>query len=94
MDGAVVAVCVAVAASVTVGFAVITGAFATSLLLDATGVDDDGEPAAAAMPMTNTSPQNTRKPVSALCLAGQGFRPCGPPGGGLPGGGPPGPKST
>ena len=41
----------------------------------------NSELAAAAMPMMNTSPQNPSKAVSTLCLAGQGLRPCGPPGG-------------
>jgi hypothetical protein len=76
VDGAVF-VC---AAFVTVGLAGATGAFAIRLLV-AAGVDDDEELAAAAMPMTNTSPQNASSAVSTLCRAGQGFRPRGPPGG-------------
>jgi hypothetical protein len=80
VGGAVVTVCVAVAAFVTVGLAVTTGAFVMRLLV-AAGVDDDEEPAAAAMPMMNRRPQNPSKAVSTLCLAGQGLRPLGPPGG-------------
>lgn len=76
-----VTVCAAVAAFLTVGLlGVATGAFATRLLVAAVGLDDDEEPAAAAMPMTSTSPQNAKNAVSTLCLAGQGLRPCGPPG--------------
>ena len=74
MDGAVVTVCTAFAAFVAVGLV----AFAVRLLVAVTGVDDDEELAAAAMPMTNTSPQNASSAVSTLCLAGQGLRPCGP----------------
>jgi hypothetical protein len=80
VGGAVVAVCVAVAVFGTVGLAVTAGACAVRLLVTA-GVDDDEELAAAAMPMTNTSPQNPSNAVSTLCLAGQGLRPWGPPGG-------------
>jgi hypothetical protein len=80
VGGAVVTVCVAGAVFVTVGLAVTAGAFAIGLLV-AAGVDDDEELAAAAMPMMNTSPQNPSNAVSTLCLAGQGLRPCGPPGG-------------
>jgi len=79
VGGAVVAVCVAGAVVVTAGLAVAAGAFAIRRLV-AAGVDDE-EPAAAAMPMMSTSPQNPSKAVSTLCLAGQGWRPCGPPGG-------------
>jgi hypothetical protein len=77
VDGAVL-VC---AAFVAVGLTVATGAFAVRLLVAVTGVDDEEELAAAAMPMTNTSPQNASSAVSTLCRVGQGFRPCGPPGG-------------
>ena len=48
VGGAVVTVCVAVAVFVTVGLTVTAGAFAIRLLV-AAGVDDDEEPAAAAM---------------------------------------------
>jgi hypothetical protein len=74
---------VAVAGFVTVGLAVAAGVFAVRLLV-VLGVDDDEELAAAAMPMTTTSPHNPSKAVSTLCLAGQGLRPCGPPGGPYP----------
>jgi hypothetical protein len=64
------------------GLAVVAGAFTVGLLAVAADLDDeDEEPAAAATPMMNTSPQHTRNPVSTLCLAAQGFRSCGPPGG-------------
>jgi hypothetical protein len=79
VGGAVATVCAAVAVFVTVGLAVTAGAFAIGLL-GAVGVDDE-EPAATAMPMMNRSPQNASNAVSTLCLAGQGFRPRGPPGG-------------
>jgi hypothetical protein len=78
VGGAVVTVCAAVAAFVTVGLAVATGAFAIRLLVAPAGVDDDEEPAAAAIPMMSTSPQNASNAVSTLCLAGQGLRPCRP----------------
>ena len=79
---AVVTVCAAGTVVFDVGLAVAASlpvAGATGLLVAVTSVDDEEEePAAAAMPMTNTSPQNARNPVSALCLAAQGFRRCGP----------------
>jgi hypothetical protein len=65
VDGAVVTVCAAVAASVTAGLGVPAGALATRLLAAAAVVADDGEPHPAVLPMTNTSPQHARKPVSA-----------------------------
>jgi hypothetical protein len=84
-DGAVVTACVATGGFLTVGLAVVAGAFTVGLLATAADPDDDEEedekPAAAAVPMMNTSPQNARNPVSTLCLAAQGFRSCGPPGG-------------
>lgn len=87
MDGAVVTACVATGAFLTVGLAVVAGAFTVGLLATAADLDDEDEgededekPAAAAVPMMNTSPQNARNPVSTLCLAAQGFRSCGPPG--------------
>ncbi len=84
VDGAVVTVCAAVAALVTAGLGVPAGALATRLLAAAAGVAGDTEPHPAVMPTTNTSPQHTRNPVSALRTAGRGFQPCpshirGPP---------------
>jgi hypothetical protein len=77
--GAVVTVRAASAALGAAGLVVPTRAPAFRLVA-ATGVDDEGdEEAAAAMPMTSTSAQNTRNPMSPLCLAAQGFGPCGPP---------------
>jgi hypothetical protein len=83
VDGAVVAAGVAAGAFLVIGLAVVAGGFTFGLLIVAAGPDDDEdeEPAAAAMPMMDTSPQNARNPVSTLCLAAQGFRFCGPPGG-------------
>lgn len=79
MDGAVVTVCAAVAALVTAGLGgVPAGAVATRLLAAAAGVADDGEPHPAVLPMTNTSPQHARKPVSTLRTADRGFQPCRP----------------
>ena len=63
-------VCAAVAALVTAGLGgVPAGALATRLLAAAAGVADDGEPHPAVLPMTNTSPQHARKPVSTLRTA-------------------------
>jgi hypothetical protein len=83
VDGAGVTAGVAAGAFLTVGLAVVVGAFTIGLLVAAADPDDDEdeEPAAAAMPMMDTSPQNARNPVTALCLAAQDFRSCGPPGG-------------
>jgi hypothetical protein len=82
VDGGVVTACVATEAFLTVGLAVVAGAFTVGLLAAAADLDDeDEEPAAAATPTINTSPQHASNPVSTLCLAAQGFRSCGPPGG-------------
>lgn len=81
MDDGVVTACVATEAFLTIGLAVVAGAFTVGLLATAADLDDeDEELAAAATPMMNTSPQNASNPVSTLCLAAQGFRSCGPPG--------------
>jgi len=82
-DGAVVTVWLVGAAFVTVGLGLTTSAFTVGMPVAAADVggEDDDELAAAAMPMTNTSPQHTSNPVSTLCLAAQGFRSRGPPGG-------------
>ena len=73
--GAAVGVCRAVDLTLT------TGTFGVGLTVAATGLDDEDEELAfAAAPITNTSPQNTRNPVSTLCLAAHGFRRSGPPG--------------
>lgn len=83
MDDGVVTACVATEAFLTIGLAVVAGAFTVGLLATAADLDDEDEdekPAAAAVPMMNTSPQNASNPVSTLCLAAQGFRSCGPPG--------------
>ncbi|HTZ28083.1 MAG TPA: hypothetical protein VMC83_29070 [Streptosporangiaceae bacterium] len=83
VDGAGVTAGVAVGAFLAIGLAVVVGAFTIGLMVAAADPDDDEdeEPAAAAMPMMATSPQNARNPVTTLCLAAQGFRSCGPPGG-------------
>lgn len=84
MDDGVVTACVATGAFLTIGLAVVAGAFTVGLLAAAADLDDEDEdekPAAAAVPMMNTSPQHASNPVSTLCLAAQGFRSCGPPGG-------------
>jgi hypothetical protein len=74
---------VAVGAGVflAVDLALATGTFGVRLLARGSGVDvGDEELAAAAMPMTKTSPQHARNPASTLCLAAQGFGRSGPPG--------------
>lgn len=82
MNDGVVTACVATGAFLTIGLAVVAGAFTVGLLAAAADLDDeDEEPAAAATPMMNTSPQHASNPVSTLCLTAQGFRSCGPPGG-------------
>ena len=84
MNDGVVTACVATEAFLTIGLAVVAGAFTVGLLATAADLDDEDEdekPAAAAVPMMNTSPQNASNAVSTLCLAAQGFRSCGPPGG-------------
>jgi hypothetical protein len=82
VDDGVVTAYVATGAFLIDGLAVVAGAFTVGLPAAAADLDDeDEEPAAAAMPMMDTSPQNASSPVSTLCLAAQGFRSCGPPGG-------------
>jgi hypothetical protein len=78
---AVAAVCAAVGVGRVAGLALTTGTFGVGLTVAATGLDDEDEELAfAATPTTNKNPQNTRNPVSTLCLAAHGFRRSGPPG--------------
>lgn len=86
VDAAVVTVCAAAAVLVAVGLAAAASPPAAGLLVADTAVEDeDEEPAPAAMPMMNRSPQHARNAVSTLCLATHGSGRCGPPGGTKPG---------
>jgi len=78
---AVVAVSAAVGVCLAVDLALAAGTFGVGVIVTATGLDnEDEEQAAVATPITNTSPQNARNPVSTLCLAARGFRRPGQPG--------------
>jgi hypothetical protein len=70
VDGAVVTVCAIAAAFLATGLAGAVDAFTVGLAEAAGRDDEDDRPHAVAVPMTNTSPQNARSPVRALCLAG------------------------